>query len=56
VLPRWEGLVRYCEDGCQAIDNNISGQMIRPCAIGRKTQKLLAIVMAFCNDAAATQN
>lgn len=36
VLPRWDGLVRYCEDGCLAIDNNISERMIRPCAIGRK--------------------
>jgi transposase len=36
VLPRWEGLTRYCEDGCLAIDNNLSERMIRPCAIGRK--------------------
>jgi transposase len=36
VLPRWEGLTRYCEDGCLAIDNNVSERMIRPCAIGRK--------------------
>jgi hypothetical protein len=36
VLPRWDGLSRYCEDGCLAIDNNLSERMIRPCAIGRK--------------------
>lgn len=36
VLPRWEGLTRYCQDGCLAIDNNLSERMIRPCAIGRK--------------------
>jgi hypothetical protein len=36
ALPRWEGLSRYCEDGCLAIDNNLSERMIRPCAIGRK--------------------
>jgi transposase len=36
VLPRWDGLTRYCEDGCLAIDNNVSERMIRPCAIGRK--------------------
>jgi transposase len=36
VLPRWEGLVRYCEDGELSIDNNLSERMIRPCAIGRK--------------------
>jgi len=36
VLPRWEGLTRYCSDGMLAIDNNLSERMIRPCAIGRK--------------------
>jgi hypothetical protein len=36
VLPRWDGLTRYCEDGCLEIDNNVSERMIRPCAIGRK--------------------
>jgi hypothetical protein len=36
VLPRWDGLTRYCDDGCLAIDNNLSERMIRPCAIGRK--------------------
>lgn len=36
ALPRWAGLTRYCEDGCLAIDNNLSERMIRPCAIGRK--------------------
>ena len=36
VLPRWEGLTRYCEDGALAIDNNLSERMVRPIAIGRK--------------------
>jgi len=36
VLARWEGLTRYCEDGCLAIDNILSECMIRPCAIDRK--------------------
>lgn len=36
VLPRWEGLTRYSQDGSLAIDNNLSERMIRPCAIGRK--------------------
>lgn len=30
------GLTRYCQDGCLAVDNNLSERMIRPCAIGRK--------------------
>jgi transposase len=36
VLPRWEGLTRYCEDGALAIDNNLAERTLRPCAIGRK--------------------
>lgn len=36
VLLRWDGLVRYCEDGILSIDNNLSERMVRPCAIGRK--------------------
>lgn len=36
VLPRWDGFVRYCEDGDLSIDNNLSERMIRPCTIGRK--------------------
>jgi transposase len=36
VLPRWDGLTRYCEDGALAIDNNLSERMVRPVAIGRK--------------------
>ncbi len=36
VLPRWEGLTRYCSDGALAIDNNLSERMIRPLALGRK--------------------
>jgi len=36
VLPRWDGLTRYCENGALSIDNNLSERMIRPCTIGRK--------------------
>lgn len=36
VLPRWDGLVRYCENGALSIDNNLSERMVRPVAIGRK--------------------
>ena len=36
VLPRWDGLVRYCENGALSIDNNLSERSIRPVAIGRK--------------------
>jgi transposase len=36
VLPRWEGLTRYCDDGALAIDNNLAERTLRPCAIGRK--------------------
>lgn len=41
VLPRWEGLTRYCEDGALAIDNNLSERMVRPVAIGRKNYLFL---------------
>ena len=36
VLPRWDGLIRYCTAGFLEIDNNLSERMLRPCAIGRK--------------------
>ena len=36
VLPRWDGLVRYCENGALSIDNNLSERMVRPVTIGRK--------------------
>ena len=36
VLPRWEGLVCYCENGALSIDNNLSERMVRPVTIGRK--------------------
>jgi transposase len=36
VLPRWDGLVRYCENGALSINNNLSERMVRPVAIGRK--------------------
>ncbi len=60
VLPRWEGLARYCEDGRLSIDNNLSERALRPCAIGRKnwislgsdrggrTAAVLFSVMASC--------
>lgn len=35
VLPRWDGLARYCENGALSIDNNLSERMVRPVAIGR---------------------
>lgn len=41
ALPRWDGLVRYCEDGTLSIDNNLSERMVRPCAIGRKNWMFL---------------
>lgn len=36
VLPRWDGLIRYCENGALSIDNNLSERSVRPVAIGRK--------------------
>lgn len=60
VLPRWDGLLRYCEDGRLSIDNNLSERALRPCAIGRKnwlflgsdgggrTAAILFSVMASC--------
>jgi transposase len=60
VLPRWDGLTRYCEDDELSIDNNLSERMIRPCAIGRKnylffgndrggrTAAILYTLMASC--------
>ena len=36
MLPRWDGLIRYCENGALSIDNNLSERMVRPVAIGRK--------------------
>lgn len=41
VLPRWDGLVRYCEHGMLSIDNNLSERMVRPVAIGRKNYLFL---------------
>ncbi len=41
VLPRWDGLVRYCENGSLSIDNNLSERMVRPVAIGRKNYLFL---------------
>jgi transposase IS66 family protein len=36
ALANWEALVRYCEDGELAIDNNAAERAVKPCAIGRK--------------------
>lgn len=41
VLPRWEGLLRYCEDGELSADNNLAERTLRPCAIGRKNWTFL---------------
>jgi hypothetical protein len=41
VLPHWEDLVRYCENGSLSIDNNLSERMVRPVAIGRKNYLFL---------------
>ena len=41
VLPRWDGLTRYCEHDTLAIDNNLSERMVRPIAIGRKNYLFL---------------
>ncbi len=41
ALPRWDGLIRYCEDGMLSIDNNLSERMVRPVAIGRKNYLFL---------------
>jgi len=41
VLPRWEGFVRYCENGMLSIDNNLSERTLRLCAIGRKNWMFL---------------
>ena len=36
ALGNWAALVRYCEDGELAIDNNATERAMRACAIGRK--------------------
>ena len=41
VLPRWEGLKRYCEEGELSIDNNLAERTLRACAIGRKNWTFL---------------
>ena len=41
VLPRWDGFIRYCENGALSIDNNLSERMVRPIAIGRKNWMFL---------------
>ena len=41
VLPRWGGLVRYCENGALSIDNNLSERSVRPVTVGRKNYLFL---------------
>jgi transposase len=36
LLNQWDGLVRYLEDGRLPIDNNLSEQLMRQVALGRK--------------------
>jgi transposase len=36
ALNNWDALIRYCEDGELAIDNNLAERAVKPCAIGRK--------------------
>jgi len=36
ALNQWDAWVRYCEAGYLSIDNNLSEQMVKPCAMGRK--------------------
>jgi hypothetical protein len=64
VVPRWEGLTRYCEDGALAIDNNLAERTLRLCAIGRKNWTFLgsdnggrtaAILFSFTASAKANQ-
>jgi transposase len=36
TLAEWEQLIRYVEDGCLEIDNNLIENAIRPTAVGKK--------------------
>jgi len=36
VLNQWDALVRYCDAGYLAIDNNFAEREVRPIAVGRK--------------------
>ena len=36
LLNQWDGLVRYLDDGSVSIDNNLSEQLMRQVALGRK--------------------
>ena len=36
MLNQWQALVYYCEDGTVEIDNNIAGNALRGCCLGRK--------------------
>jgi transposase len=46
LLNQWDGLVRYLEDGDLPIDNNLSEQLMRQVALGRKN-------WLFCGSVAA---
>jgi hypothetical protein len=63
VLPRWDGLVRYCENGALSIDNNLSERSVRPVAIGRKNYLFMgsdgggtAAAVLYSNMASAKAN
>jgi len=36
ALNQWESWARYCDAGFLSIDNNLSEQTVKPCAMGRK--------------------
>jgi transposase len=36
LLNQWDGLVRYLDDGSLPLDNNLSEQLMRQVALGRK--------------------
>ena len=63
VLPRWDGLIRYCENGALSIDNNLSERMVGPAAIGRKnysfmgsdSSKAAAVLYSIMASAKANQ-
>jgi hypothetical protein len=37
TLKQWDGLCRYCEQGCLSIDNYAAERALKRVAIGRKT-------------------
>ena len=61
---QWDALVRYCEDGDLAIDNNAAERMMKPCAIGRQNWLFVAsreggrraaVLMSFVNTCKRNQ-